>query len=107
MSARDPDVPRLPRGKGIRLAGPQMVRIVMVAALLIAVIVLQRPCGEAIDNFFQSFDPPAQDAAPVKEAPKPPDPYEGKYHEIKPGMTEQEIEQVIEKARREAESPPP
>jgi hypothetical protein len=101
VNAREPDVPRLPRGKGIRLAGPQMVRIVMVAALLVAVIVLQRPCGEAIDNFFKSFDPPAQDAA-VKEAPKPPDPYEGKYHEIKPGMTDREIEQVIEKAREES-----
>jgi hypothetical protein len=99
----DPDVPRLPRGRGIRLAGPQMVRIVMVATLLVAVIILQRPCGEAIDNFFKSFDPPAQDAA-VKEAPTPPakDPYEGRYHEIKPGMTEQEIEQVIEKAREES-----
>lgn len=83
-----------------------MVRIVMVATLLVAVIVLQRPCGEAIENFFQTFDPPGKDAA-VKEAPKPPapDPYEGKYHEIKPGMTDQEVEQVIEKAREESGPP--
>jgi hypothetical protein len=95
----DPDVPRLPRGRGIRLAGPQMVRIVMFAALLVAIIVLARPCGDAVETYFESLDPPALDAAP---APKAPDPYEGKYHEIKPGMTEQEIEQVIEKARQES-----
>lgn len=100
----DPDVPRLPRGRGIRLAGPQMVRIVMFAALLVAIIVLARPCGEAVERYFQTFDPPALDAAPAK---KQPDPYEGKYHEIQPGMTDKEIEQVIEKARDEATSPPP
>jgi hypothetical protein len=95
----DPGVPRLPRGRGIRLAGPQMVRIVMFAVLLVAVIVLARPCGDAVERYFQSFDPPAPDAAP---AVKQPDPFEGRYHEIKPGMTDEEIKQVIEKARQEA-----
>ena len=83
------------------MSGPQMVRIVMVATLLVAVIVLARPCGDAIENFFQSFDPPPKDAAP---APKetPPDPYEGRYHEIEPGMTDEQVKEVIEKAREEA-----
>jgi len=82
-----------------------VMRIVMVAALLVAVIVLARPCGDAIESFFQSFDQAPPDAA-VKEAPRAPepDPYEGRYHEIKPGMTEKEIEEVIERARREAGS---
>jgi hypothetical protein len=99
----DPDVPRLPRGKGIRLAGPQMVRIVMFAALLVAVVVLARPCGDAVETYFQTLEEAAPDAAPAPK--KQPDPFEGKYHEIKPGMTDKEIEEVIEKARRESGAP--
>ena len=100
----DPDVPKLPRGKGIRLAGPQVVRIGMFAALLVAVIVLARPCGDAVETYFQTLEETVPDAAPAPK-PKQPDPFDGKYHEIKPGMTDKEIEEVIEKARRESGAP--
>jgi hypothetical protein len=96
VATRDPDVPRLPRGKGISLTGPQMFKILLFAALLVAVIVLQRPCSEAAGRFVGQFD--TRDAAP---APPKPDPHPlppGNYVEIKPGMTDEQIKQAIEGA---------
>ncbi len=58
----DPDVPKLPRGRGIKLAGPQVVRIMMTVALLVTVVVLARPCSDAVSKFVTSYGKP--DAAP-------------------------------------------
>jgi hypothetical protein len=95
--ARDPDVPRLPRGRGIRLSSPQLFKIVFFAALLVAVIMLQRPCSEAAGNFVGQFDDrsAAKDAAPATLDPQLPP---GNYVELKSGMTDEEIRKAIEKA---------
>ena len=98
--ARDPDVPRLPRGRGISLTGPQMFKIVFFAALLVAVIVLQRPCAEAAGRFVGQFDE-TKDAGVKPAPPRPPPGHElppGNYVEIKPGMTDEEIRQAIDRA---------
>lgn len=110
---REPDAPRLPRGRGVRLGGPQLLRIAVVATLLVAVIVLQRPCADAVSGFVTSFEGPAGggDAGVGDRAvrtpeqvvdPALPDPYRGEYVEIQPGMTEEQIRQVIERARDRA-----
>jgi hypothetical protein len=99
--SRPSDVPRLPRGRGLRVTGPMLFRIAMVAALLAAVILLRRPCADAVSELVTGFDETALDAAP---APRDPaevevDPYRGGYIEITPGMTDAEIEAAIERAR--------
>jgi hypothetical protein len=98
---RDPDVPRLPRGKGISLTGPQMFKIVFFAALLVAVIVLQRPCSEAAGRFVGQFD--TRDAA--APAPKPdPHPYPPGNYVDTSHMTPEQIKALFE-TRTDAGTP--
>lgn len=59
----DEPIPRLPRGKGISLSGPQLVRIAMFIALLVAVLFLRQPCADGIANFMGQFDPKSGDAS--------------------------------------------
>lgn len=59
----DPDVPKLPRGKGMTFSFGQIVRIVAVATALIALIVLQKPCSKNISKFVTSF---GEDAAVIR-----------------------------------------
>jgi hypothetical protein len=54
----DDDVPRLPRGKGLRLRTADVARIAMVALLLICIVVLGRPCASGVAGFVDSFSPP-------------------------------------------------
>ncbi len=52
------DVPRLPRGRGITLSTTQLVRIIMVAVALVALIALQKPCANSVSRFVTSFQQP-------------------------------------------------
>ena len=58
MSRRDPDVPKLPRGRGMTFSFGQIVRIVAVATALIALVVLQKPCAKNVSKFVTSFGEP-------------------------------------------------
>ena len=55
MSPRDPDVPKLPRGRGMKFSLGQIVRILLVATALVALIVLQKPCSKSVSKFVTSF----------------------------------------------------
>jgi len=113
------DVPKLPRGRGLRLSRPQMVRIAGTLMLLVFLIVMQRPCSDAVSKFVTGFGD--QGSAAV-QMPKPgnvdmpaaasgsgsagsaapaPDRADG-YERIGPDMTEDEIKAVIERARLKA-----
>ena len=97
----DPDVPRLPRGKGFKMSFGEIVRIGLTASMLIAVLVLAKPCADAAGRFVASFDPPdAQLAAPPPKAPSG-------YVHLSPDMTPQQIEQAISAARDAGAPPPP
>ncbi len=69
MKPGDDDVPRLPRGKGMRLRSTDVARIGMVALLLICIVVLGRPCASGVAGFVESFSPApdAGAAAPATE----------------------------------------
>jgi len=54
--AAEDDVPKLPRGRGIRLSGVQLVRIAGTAAVLVVLLLMQRPCSRAVSTFVTSFD---------------------------------------------------
>jgi hypothetical protein len=101
---RDPDVPRLPRGKGFKLSLGEMLRIGMTATMLIAVIVLAQPCADAVGTFVGNFDPP--DARPAAPPPTPKLPPGGYVH-LTSDMTPQQIEQAIGGARDGGAPPPP
>ena len=53
--AADEAVPRLPRGRGIRLSRPELVRVAGLAILLGILLVTQRPCATAVSKFVTSF----------------------------------------------------
>ena len=100
--AGDDDVPRLPRGRGLKLSFPEILRIAMTAIMLIAVIVLARPCADAVGHFVANFDPP--DAA--GPAPGPVRAPAGYVH-LTPDMTPEQIQQAINAARDAGAPPPP
>jgi hypothetical protein len=95
----DDDI-RLPRGRGLRLSFPEVLRIAMVAAMLVAVIALQRPCSDAVGRFVAGFDPPpatSLDAAPVAVPPG--------YVHLRTDMTPEEVRQAVDQARGSDGSP--
>ncbi len=97
-------VPRLPRGRGIKLKGPQIFRIAMTLAMLIAVVVLARPCANAVSGFVTGVDngsgKGSQMAKPGTLDVAPPDAGDHYIH-LKPGMTDEQMKQEIEHAREQ------
>ena len=59
-------VPRLSRGRGLRLRTSDVVRIGLFGTLLAFVVVMGRPCADGMAGFVESFSPPpdAGTAAP-------------------------------------------
>lgn len=64
MNRPDEPVPRLSRGRGLRLRTSDLVRIGLFVTLLIFVVVMGRPCADGVAGFVESFSPPP-DAAPA------------------------------------------
>ena len=109
------EVPRLPRGRGITLSRPQLVRILGLIGVLVVLLMMQRPCSRAVSTFVTSFGD--QGSAAV-QMPKPGNvdmpvgsagsgsasalPGDGQFERLRPGMTEDEIKAVIERARIKA-----
>ena len=96
------DVPRIPRGRGIRLSSPQVFRILMTAALLVAVIVMQKPCADSVSRFVTNFGPQAGQGSNGSNAGAganvDPDLH---YVPISTDMTEAQIKAVVDQARRD------
>jgi hypothetical protein len=88
----DEPVPRLPRGRGIKLSFAEIMRILMILAMLLAVLALRRPCAENTGRFIQSFEPPV-DAGPARTPGQLPP---GRYIPLNGEMTEQELREKLE-----------
>ena len=113
--APDDDVPKLPRGRGLRLSRPQMVRIAGTLILLIFVIVVQRPCADSVSKLVTSFGDQGSASAQMPRPGTVDMPGSGSsaggagsaattdgYEHLRPGMTDDEIKAVIERARIKA-----
>lgn len=99
----DDDVPRLPRGRGMKFTTAQLVQIVMVAVALVAVIVLQKPCARSVSRFVTSFDQPDGGVPRRDAASAVPGTPDGVV--LRGDMTPAEIEAAIAKARAQAGAP--
>ena len=64
-------IPRLKRGKGIRLNSTDLFRIAAVAILLVGLVMLQRPCADGVAQFVTSVG--GVDAGPAAESDGGPD----------------------------------
>jgi hypothetical protein len=103
-------VPRLPRGRGIRLSRPQLVRIAGTVLLLVFVVLMQRPCADSVSTFVTGFGGSGSAAIalprpgtvdiPVGSGSTGSDDQDlSQYEHLRPGMTEAEIKAVVERAR--------
>jgi hypothetical protein len=48
-------VPKLPRGRGLKLDGPMMFRIGGTLILLIMIVIMRKPCADATSKFVTGF----------------------------------------------------
>ena len=106
MPADDEPVPRLPRTRGFKLSGPQLVRIGLTVGLLVLVIAVQRPCADSVSKFVTGF---GEDGSATTKMPKPGavDQPSGRgsatdYEQLRPDMTEAEIKAAIERSKAKA-----
>jgi hypothetical protein len=98
----DGDVPKLPRGKGIRgVSRGQWIKITLTAGLLVMLLVIQKPCANSVSSFVTSFDDPGSAAAKM---PKPGN-VDGTETGsgsgsvlIRPDMSEAEMKAALERA---------
>jgi hypothetical protein len=101
VGATDEPVPKLPRGRGMKFSGPEMFRIGLTLVTLIGVIVLMRPCANAVSGFVTSFD--GSGSAKQQQMPKPGTvdmPRDDQqYEQLKPGMTPEQIKAAIERSK--------
>jgi hypothetical protein len=142
--APDADVPRLPRGRGLRLSRPLLVRIAGTVALLVFLIAMQRPCADSVSRFVTGFGSSGDHGSAAAVMPRPgtidvpgssggsmgsagsgsagsgsagpgsagsgsagaaagPDALDlERYEHLRPGMTDDEVKAVIERARAKA-----
>jgi hypothetical protein len=65
VTENDEPVPKLPYGRGLRFSGPELFRIAITIALLVAIIVLTKPCSHAVSTFVMGFEGSAGSAKPA------------------------------------------
>jgi hypothetical protein len=110
----DRGVPRLPRGRGLKLSRIELLRIAGLAIFLAFLVTSQRPCANAVSTFVTSFGdgsassagprPGAPAGAAGSGAPAPSGSGAGGYERLRPGMTDAEVKAAIERARTRAGS---
>jgi hypothetical protein len=101
----DEPVPKLPRGRGMKFSGPDMFRIVLLVVTLAGVVLLTKPCANAVSGFVTSFD--GSGSSKEQAMPKPGNvdmpgsaaAPEDQYERLKPGMSPEEIKAAMERSR--------
>ena len=103
--ATDDEVPKLPRGRGLTLSTPQIVRIVGMIAVLVFLLVMQKPCANGISKFVTSYGSAAGSGQPgAGSAGSAAHGSElDQYERLRPGMSDAEVKAVIERARHKAD----
>ena len=95
-------VPKLPRGRGLKFSGPELLRIVMTLVALVGVIVLARPCANSVSNFVMGYsgsDSASKMPKPGVEPPAPAPSDLDTYEHLRPGMTDEEVKAAVERAK--------
>lgn len=110
----DEPVPRLPRSLGFKLSTAAIVRILMTAALLVMLLVAQRPCADSVSEFVTDFDKVGSGAPagqPGDQMPKPgridvaptvETGSAGDYETLRSDMTEEQLKAAIDRAKARA-----
>jgi hypothetical protein len=96
--SNDDAVPKLPRGRGLTLSRPQLIRILGLIALLAFLLVMQKPCAEGVSRFVTSYGSGSARGSGAGSSEL------DRYEHLRPGMSEAETRAVIERARLKAGS---
>jgi hypothetical protein len=96
----DEEVPKLPRGRGLKLSGPEIFKILITVGMLVAIIVLAKPCSNAVSNFVMRFDNGSNAGSQMPKPEKLTPPPKGVM--LRGDMTDEERRQAIERARAAA-----
>ena len=97
-------IPRLPRGGGFSISTPNLIRILFTAAVLVMIIVIQKPCAEHVSSFVTSY---GQGSAPQSGSSSAM-PHPGtvdkprEYEQITPDMTPEQVKAAVERAKARA-----
>lgn len=106
MADDDEPVPRLPRTRGFKLSTPAMVRIGLTGALLVLIIIVQRPCADSVSKFVTSFSDEGSAAATMPKpgtVDQPGGPGSaGDYVQLRGDMTPEQLKAAIDEARAKA-----
>jgi hypothetical protein len=103
MAGDDEPVPKLPRGRGFKLSMPEIFRIALTAGMLVAILVLAKPCSDAVGKFVMRFDNGSGSARSGSGSTVPAtQPTPQHYERLHPGMTDEETKAAIERARANA-----
>jgi hypothetical protein len=100
-SDTDEPVPKLPRGRGIKLGTAELFRIAITIAFLVAVIMLTKPCSQAVSTFVVGFGSGSGSGSGTGtgtgtgSGSAKIDPYE----RLTPNMTEQQVKDAIERSK--------
>ena len=107
VPARDEEpVQRIPRSRGFRLSPSQLIRVLLTATLLVMVVLIQRPCADAVSGFVTSFDHEGSAASEMAKPGTIDRPSNvgsaSDYEQLRPDMTEAELKAAIERAKAKA-----
>jgi hypothetical protein len=104
----DEPVPKLPRGRGMKFSRPELFRIAFTLMTLVGVMMLTKPCSQAVSGFVMSMDGSGSGSAAGGKAttmPRPDNvdvPVPQQYEQLRPGMTDEEIKAAIERSKARA-----
>lgn len=93
---------KLPRGRGLKLSRAQLIRIGGTLFLLIFLLVMQKPCANAVSKFVTGFDDQGSAGSAMPKPGNVDMPGSGseiQYEHLRPGMTDEEVKQVIDRAK--------
>jgi hypothetical protein len=94
-------VPKLPRGRGLKFSGVELFRIAITLSLLVAIVVLTKPCSHAVSTFVMGFD---------GSAAKKPQPAQGSGFgsDLIPlrGLDDDQLKATVERAQHRRPTPP-
>ncbi len=98
--------PKLPRGGGFRIGKGHLIKIALTASLLVMLIVVQRPCADAVSGFVTGFDGgSAKDKDKAKALMPKPGNVDGSgaatphYETLKHTLTEAEWKAMVERQK--------
>lgn len=97
--------PKLPRGGGFRIGKGHLIKIALTASLLVMLIVVQRPCADAVSSFVTGFDGQGSDKDKAGATMPKPGNVDGsgsptpKYETLKHTLTEAEWKAMVERQK--------